>query len=56
MSKKKEYDQKPLTTTQRIKIDKGLNERKSFATIAKEIDKNPSTVIKEAKKYRTFPP
>ncbi len=56
MSKKKEYDQKHLTTTQRIKIEKGLNERKSFATIAKEIDKHPSTVIKEVKKYRTFPP
>lgn len=56
MSKKKEYNQKHLTTTQRIQIEKGLNERKSFATIAKKIDKHPSTVIKEVKKYRTFPP
>jgi IS30 family transposase len=56
MSYKKTYDQKHLTTTQRIKIEKGLNERKSFAAIARVIDKHPSTVIKEVKKYRFFPP
>jgi Transposase and inactivated derivatives, IS30 family len=56
MSNKKTYDQKHLTTTQRIKIEKGLNERKSFAAIARGIDKHPSTVMKEVKKYRFFPP
>lgn len=56
MSSNKTYDQKHLTTTQRIKIEKGLSERKSFAAIARDIGKHPSTVIKEVKKYRFFPP
>lgn len=53
MSKK--YDGKHLTTTQRIKIEKGLMDGKSFAGIARNIDKHPSTVAKEVKKYRYFP-
>ncbi len=56
MSQKRNYDQKHLTTTQRIIIEKGLMERKSFAAIAREIKKHPSTVAKEVKKYRYFPP
>ena len=56
MSKKKTYDQKHLTTTQRIKIEKGLNDGLSFAAISRNIDKHPSTLIKEVKKYRLFPP
>ena len=40
MSQKRNYDQKHLTTTQRIMIEKGLMERKSFAAIAREIEKN----------------
>lgn len=56
MSQKRNYDQKHLTTTQRIMIEKGLMERKSFAAIAREIEKHPSTVAKEVKKYRYFPP
>lgn len=56
MPNKKTYDQKHLTTTQRIKIEKGLMERKSFAFIAREINKHPSTVAKEIKKYRFFLP
>lgn len=56
MSKKIEYDQKHLTTSQRIHIEKGLNDGLSFAAIARKIDKHPSTVAKEVKKYRTFQP
>lgn len=55
MSYKKVYDQKHLTTTQRIKIEKGLIDGNSFASIARDIDKHPSTVAKEVKKYRFFP-
>lgn len=56
MSKKKTYDQKHLSTTQRIKIEKGLNDGLSFAAIARTIEKHPSTIAKEVKKYRTFQP
>lgn len=56
MSNKKTYDQKHLTTTQRIKIEKGLNDGLSFAAIARTLDKHPSMVAKEVKKYRFFPP
>ena len=51
----KNYDCKHLTTTQRIKIEKGLLDGESFASIAKKIEKHPSTVAKEVKKYRYFP-
>ena len=51
----KKYDGKHLTTTQRMKIEKGLIEGKSFAFIARSIEKHPSTVAKEVKKYRYFP-
>ena len=56
MPKKKSYDQKHLSTTQRIRIEKGLSDGLSFAAIARIIEKHPSTVIKEVKKYRFFPP
>lgn len=56
MSNKKAYDQKHLTTTQRIKIEKGLMDGISFASIARDIEKHPSTVAKEVKKNRFFPP
>ncbi|MBU5334774.1 IS30 family transposase [Anaerocolumna aminovalerica] len=56
MSNTKTYDQKHLSTTQRIKIEKGLNDGLSFAAIARTIGKHPSTVAKEVKKYRHFPP
>jgi IS30 family transposase len=49
------YDHKHLTTTQRIKIEKGLLDGNTFAAIARAIDKHPSTVAKEVKKYRYFP-
>ncbi len=51
----KNYDCKHLTTTQRIKIEKGLLDGESFASIARKIDKYPSTIAKEVKKYRYFP-
>lgn len=50
MSKKKEYDQKHLTTSQRIHIEKGLNDGLSFAAIARKLNKHPSTIAKEVKK------
>lgn len=56
MPRKKQYDQKHLTTSQRIRIEKGLNDGLSFAAIARQIEKHPSTVAKEVKKYRTFQP
>lgn len=56
MPRKKQYDQKHLTTSQRIRIEKGLNDGLSFAAIARSIEKHPSTVAKEVKKYRTFQP
>lgn len=55
MSINKKFDCKHLTTTQRIKIEKGLMDGESFASIARSIDKHPSTVAKEIKKYRHFP-
>lgn len=54
MSKKNHYDNKHLMTTQRIKIEKGLNDGKSMAEIGRIISKHPTTVSKEVKKYRTF--
>ena len=56
MPKKKEYDHKHLSTSQRIHIEKGLNDGLTFAAIARKLDKNPSTIAKEVKKYRTLQP
>ena len=56
MPKKKEYDHKHLSTSQRIHIGKGLNDGLSFAAIARKLDKHPSTIAKEVKKYRTLQP
>jgi hypothetical protein len=41
MSNKKIYDQKHLSTSQRIKIEKGLYDGLSFAAIARKIEKHP---------------
>jgi IS30 family transposase len=54
MPKKIEFDQKHLSTSQRIHIEKGLNDGLSYAAIARKIEKHPSTIAKEVKKYRTF--
>ena len=56
MPKKKEYDHKHLSTSQRIHIEKGLNDGLSFAAIARKLDKHPSTIAKEVKKSRTLQP
>lgn len=56
MSNRKKYDHKHLTTSQRIHIEKGLNDGLSFAAIARKLDKHSSTIAKEVKKYRTFQP
>ena len=56
MPKKKEYDHKHLSTSQRIHIEKGLNDGLPFAAIARKLDKHPSTIAKEVKKYRTLQP
>lgn len=50
------HDKKHLTTTQRIKIEDGLNQGLSMAAIGRLIEKDPTTVSKEVKKYRTFQP
>jgi len=47
MSKK--GNQKHLTLSQRIEIEKGLTENKSFSAIAMEIGKDPSTISKEVR-------
>lgn len=56
MSDDNKYDQKHLTTSQRIKVEKGLNDGKSFAEIGRIVGKHPTTISKEVKKYRTFQP
>lgn len=54
-SRKNTYNQKHLTMTQRIWIEKGLNDNESFASIARRIEKDPTTVLKEVKRNRFFP-
>lgn len=54
MSNNNDYDGKHLSTTQRIKIEKGLVDGESFSSIARTIDKHPSTVSKEVKNIVTF--
>ena len=55
MSNKK-YNQKHLTMTERIWIEKGLNDGETFASIARRIEKHPTTIAKEVKRNRYFPP
>ena len=45
-------NQKHLTLSQRIEIEKGLNYNCSFAEIARTLEKDPSTISKEVRKYR----
>ena len=47
---KKKGDQRHLTLSDRITIEKGLNNRCSFAKIARQINKDPTTVSKEVRK------
>ena len=48
------FDRKHLSTSQRLLIEKGLNDGLSFAGIARHIQKHPSTIAKEVYKYRVF--
>ena len=46
---KNKGNQKHLTFEQRVDIEKGLTENKSFAEIGRIIGKNPSTISKEVR-------
>ena len=43
----KKYNQKHLTMTERIWVEKGLNDGESFASISRRIEKHPTTIAKE---------
>lgn len=47
-------NQRHLTLSHRIIIEKGLNEGLTFTAIASKIDKDPSTISKEIRKHRTL--
>jgi len=53
MSNKK-YDRKHLQGSQRLLIEKGLNDNESFAAIGRKIGKDPSTVSKEIRRHITY--
>jgi IS30 family transposase len=44
-------NQKHLTLSDRINIEKGLNNNDSFAAIAKVVHKDPTTISKEVRKH-----
>ena len=44
-------NQKHLSLSDRINIEKGLNNNDSFATIAKVVQKDPTTISKEVRKH-----
>ena len=48
--------QKHMTQEDRVAIEAGLSECRSMREIASMIGKDPSTISKEIKKHRTFPP
>ncbi len=48
--------QKHMTQEDRITVETGLNEGKSLKEIASLIGKDPTTISKEIRKHRTFPP
>lgn len=50
----KDNHQKHLTLSDRIIIERGLNEGKTFASIATTVGKDPTTISKEIKKHRTL--
>lgn len=45
---------KHLTLSDRIIIEQGLNEGKTFSAIAFKVGKDPTTISKEVKKHRTI--
>lgn len=50
----KDNHQKHLTLSDRIIIEKGLDEGKTFAAIATAVGKDPTTISKEVRKHRTL--
>ena len=44
-------DQKHLTLSDRITIEKGLNSSLSFAEIARQVGKDPTTISKEVRSH-----
>lgn len=52
MSQEIKGNHKHLTQSQRLIIEKGLNEQTPFAVIARKIQKDPSTISKEVRKHR----
>lgn len=50
----KDNHQKHLTLSDRIIIEKRLNEGKTFAAIATAVGKDPTTISKEVRKHRTL--
>lgn len=53
MSENKKKDYKHLTLSQRLHIEKGLENNESFSLIAKRLEKDPSTISKEVRRHRT---
>lgn len=53
MSENKKKDHKHLTISQRLHIEKGLENNESFSLIAKRLEKDPSTISKEVRRHRT---
>lgn len=47
-------NQKHLSLSDRILIEQGLNEGKTFVAIADMVDKDPTTISKEVRKHRTI--
>ena len=48
---KNKGDQKHLTLSDRIRIEKGLNNSESFAEIGRAVNKDPTTVSKEVRRH-----
>ncbi len=51
MKKKTKGNQKHLTLSQRVEIEKGLLSGDSFSAISKRLEKDPSTVSKEIRRH-----
>ena len=54
MSKKIQTSQKHMNQDNRVVIEKGLDQKRSFRSIAEELEKDPTTIAKEVKKHRVF--
>lgn len=54
MSEKIKGNQKHLTLSQRLIIEKELNDQTPFAQIARRLQKDPSTISKEVRKHREY--